>query len=168
MQTPLFRRYFNIKFRLRMKTLILLRHGKSSWEYSVSDQDRPLLERGINDALLVSNKFHEQALQIDAIYSSPANRALHTAMIFCRQMYFPLNAFRTSESLYDFSGDEILKFVKKLANDLNTVMIFGHNHAFTHIANSLGNTYIENVPTSGLVQLEFDIEDWKSIPKINM
>lgn len=148
-----------------MKNLILVRHGKSSWEYSVSDKDRPLLERGINDALLVSNKFHEQAVQIDSIFSSPANRALHTAMIFCRQMYFPLDKFRTTEWLYDFSGDEVLQFVKDLNDTLKTVMIFGHNHAFTHIANSLGNSYIENVPTSGLVHLQFDVDEWSSIVK---
>lgn len=148
-----------------MKTLILVRHGKSSWEYSVGDKDRPLLERGINDALLVSDKFHEDGLKIDSIFSSPANRALHTAMIFCRQMYFPLDKFRTTEWLYDFSGEEVLHFVKELDNDLQTVMIFGHNHAFTHIANSLGNTYIENVPTSGLVQLEFNVDNWKSVEK---
>jgi len=148
-----------------MKTLILVRHGKSSWEYSVGDKDRPLLEKGINDAHLIADKFHEQAIQIDSIFSSPANRALHTAMIFCRQMHYPLDNFRTTEWLYDFSGDEVLHFVKELDNDVNTIMIFGHNHAFTYIANSLGNTYIENVPTSGLVQIEFDVNDWKSIEK---
>lgn len=148
-----------------MKTLILVRHGKSSWEYSVSDKDRPLLERGINDALLVSNSFHENAQQIDMVFSSPANRAIHTALIFCRQMYFPLAKFRTTESLYDFSGDEVVQFVKELDDSCDTVMIFGHNHAFTYIANSLGNTYIENVPTSGLVQLQFDVARWESIAK---
>lgn len=148
-----------------MKTLILVRHGKSSWEYSVGDKDRPLLQRGINDAHLVSDTFHESARKIDMIFSSPANRALHTAMIFCRQMYFPLHQFRITERLYDFSGDEVLQFVKELDNATDTVMIFGHNHAFTHIANSLGNTYIENVPTSGLVQLEFDVNEWASIQK---
>jgi len=148
-----------------MKTLILVRHGKSSWEYSVGDKDRPLLQRGINDALLVSDKFHDQAFHIDSIFSSPANRALHTAMIFCRQMYFPLARFNVTERLYDFSGEEVFQFVKELDNKLATVMIFGHNHAFTHIANSLGNTYIDNVPTSGLVQLDFDVDDWKSIEK---
>ncbi|MFK7812581.1 MAG: histidine phosphatase family protein [Maribacter sp.] len=150
-----------------MKTLILVRHGKSSWEYSVGDKDRPLLERGINDASLVADKFHENGLNIDSIFSSPSNRALHTAMIFCRQMYFSLDNFRATECLYDFSGEEVLHFIKKLDNDFQTVMIFGHNHAFTHIANSLGNSYIENVPTSGLVQLEFDVDDWKSIEKAN-
>ncbi len=148
-----------------MKNLILVRHGKSSWEYSVGDKDRPLLERGINDALLVSNKFHENRLDIDMIFSSPANRALHTAMIFCRQLYFPLDKFRTTEWLYDFSGDEVLQFVKDLDDNLKTVMIFGHNHAFTHIANSHGNSYIENVPTSGLVHLALNVDQWASIEK---
>lgn len=148
-----------------MKNLILVRHGKSSWEYSVSDKDRPLLERGISDALLVANKFQEKGIKIDAIFSSPANRALHTAMIFCRQLYFSLDEFQVNERLYDFSGNEVLQFVKELDDSIETVMIIGHNHAFTHIANSLGNTYIDNVPTSGLVYIEFDIENWMAIEK---
>ena len=86
-------------------------------------------------------------------------------MIFCRQLYFSLDEFQVTERLYDFSGNEVLQFVKEFDDSLNTVMIFGHNHAYTHIANSLGNTYIENVPTSGLVHLEFDIENWIAIEK---
>ena len=148
-----------------MKTLILVRHGKSSWEYSVGDKDRPLLQRGINDAFLVADRFNDQEVQIDAAYSSLANRALHTSMIFIRQLYFPLDKFQVVNELYDFSGESVTEFIKNLNNDLNNVMIFGHNHAFTYIANSLGNTYIENVPTSGLVQLEFDVNEWASVAK---
>ncbi len=148
-----------------MKRLILVRHGKSSWEYSVSDKDRPLSERGINDALLVSNKFNGQGMGLDAVFSSPANRALHTSMIFLRQLYHPFDRFQVAAQLYDFSGDDVLQFVTELDNGLETVMVFGHNHAFTHIANSLGNTYIENVPTSGLVQLEFDTDNWATVTK---
>jgi len=148
-----------------MKKLILVRHGKSSWEYSVSDRDRPLSERGINDALLVSGKVLAQSIEIDAVFSSPANRALHTSTIFLRQLNFPSEKFELENKLYDFSGDDVFRFLQNLNNTLNTVMIFGHNHAFTHIANSLGNTYIDNVPTSGLVELEFAIEDWSKISK---
>lgn len=148
-----------------MKKLILVRHGKSSWEYSVSDRDRPLSERGINDALLVSGQVLTQNIQIDGIFSSPANRALHTCTIFLRQLDFPFEKFHLANALYDFSGDDVIRFLQNLNNSLNTVMIFGHNHAFTHIANSLGNTYIENLPTSGLVELEFNIDDWSKISK---
>ena len=148
-----------------MKTLILVRHSKSSWEYAVGDKDRPLLPSGINDAISVADTFNDQAVEIDAIFSSPANRALHTAMIFCRQLYFPLERFQVRAELYDFSGNDVLGFIKNLGSDLNTVMVFGHNHAFTYIANSLGNTYIDNVPTSGLVHLQFHGADWYSIAK---
>lgn len=148
-----------------MKQLILVRHGKSSWELNVSDQDRPLLARGIFDGQLISEKWAEVNIPIDFIYSSPANRAMHSATIFIRKLGYPLKQFKLNDMLYDFSGDKVLQFIKELDNNLETVMIFGHNHAFTHIANSLGNTYIDNVPTTGLVHLQFAINSWSEIDK---
>jgi phosphohistidine phosphatase len=148
-----------------MKKLVLVRHGKSSWEYSVSDRDRPLKERGINDGLLVSSEFASQNIQIDAAYSSPANRALHTCTIFMRQMGFPLNKLKLTDDLYDFSGDSVLDFIRSLDDSLGSAMIFGHNHAFTHIANSLGNIYIDNVPTTGLVEIDFNLGQWSKVSK---
>ncbi|MCK0188469.1 histidine phosphatase family protein [Arenibacter sp. F20364] len=148
-----------------MKTVILVRHGKSSWEYSVSDKDRPLLERGIKDVHKVAGKFLSNLIHIDAAYSSLANRALHTAMIFLRTINFPIANFALSNELYDFSGEDVYRFIKGLKNDKDTVIIFGHNEAFTHIANSLGNMYIDNVPTSGLVQIKFDTNDWSAVAK---
>lgn len=148
-----------------MKNLILVRHGKSSWEYSVNDKDRPLKDRGINDGHLVARYFKQQDVNIDAIFSSPANRALHTALIFLRQLNFPYGQFEITNELYDFSGDYVLQFVRRLDDALETVVIFGHNHAFTHIANSLGDLYIDNVPTSGLVHLTFNDKKWTSISK---
>ena len=85
-----------------MKQLILMRHGKSSWDYDVSDKDRPLKQRGINDAHLVSQTFALHAPSIDFIYSSPANRALHTSMIFVRNLEFDLSRFKVNDMLYDF------------------------------------------------------------------
>ena len=80
-----------------MKKLTLIRHGKSSWNYDVSDRDRPLLERGINDAYLVASALKEPV--VDAVFSSPANRALHTCNIFLRvlnilQLYIFDNLYR--------------------------------------------------------------------------
>ncbi len=146
-----------------MKNLILVRHGKSSWEYNVNDKDRPLGERGINDGHLVAKAFEQMNLNIDAVFSSPANRALHTCLIFLRELNYPYDQFRITNELYDFSGDDVLNFIQNMDNSLNTVMIFGHNHAFTQIANTLGSIYIENVPTTGLVQLVFKEEKWASI-----
>lgn len=148
-----------------MKQLILMRHGKSSWDYDASDKDRPLKERGINDAHLVSKTFKIHAPQMDFIYSSPAIRALHTSMIFVRNLDFDLSNFSINNELYDFSGDSVERFVHRLDNNLKTVAIFGHNYAFTSLANTWGDQYIENVPTAGLVHITFGVDDWSKISK---
>lgn len=148
-----------------MKRIILMRHGKSSWDYEVSDEDRPLKERGINDAHLVAETFKKEKVQIDFAYSSPANRALHTGMIFLRNINFTFNKFRVVESLYDFSGSSVQSFVEHLDNQYRNIAIFGHNYAFTSLANAWGDQYIDNVPTSGLVQIKFDVDDWARISK---
>ncbi|MEM9362329.1 MAG: histidine phosphatase family protein [Bacteroidota bacterium] len=148
-----------------MKQIILMRHGKSSWDYEVSDKDRPLKERGINDAHLVAQKFGSLKVSIDFAISSPANRALHTSMIFLRGIDSDFSAFQVNNELYDFSGNSVATFVKGLSDTLDTVMIFGHNYAFTTLANTWGDTYIENLPTAGLVYIEFDVDAWSKIKK---
>lgn len=150
-----------------MKNLLLMRHGKSSWELNVSDEDRALNQRGITDAKLVGEAIASKGLEIDFSFSSPANRAFHTAMICLRQSRFPLDRFAVVPELYDFSGNHVLNFVHNIPKELNTVLIFGHNHAFTHIANSLGSQHIENVPTSGFVHLRFNDTVWTSISNGN-
>jgi phosphohistidine phosphatase len=146
-----------------MKQLILVRHGKSSWDYKVDDKDRPLQERGIADGYMVATSFGATNTPVDAIFSSPANRALHTCVIFLRRLKFPFSKFGLANELYEFSGEGVMEFVKGLDNSLQTVMIFGHNNAFTNVANYLGSKAIDNVPTTGLVQLSFDTDSWAAL-----
>lgn len=148
-----------------MKQLILMRHGKSSWDYEVSDKDRPLKERGITDAHLVAKSFSDSVPNINFAFSSPANRALHTSMIFLRGIGFDLANFKVDKHLYDFSGDSVSAFVRQLDNEWDTVAIFGHNYAFTSLANTWGDQYIENLPTAGLVHITFSVDDWSKISK---
>lgn len=146
-----------------MKTLIFIRHGKSSWDYDVDDKDRPLKERGISDAHLIGKELSSFGITIDYSFSSPANRALHTAMIVLRNLDFNFEYFKVSNQLYDFSGHSVLYFCKNLNEDLNTVLLFGHNYAFTSLVNNLGDKYIENLPTAGMAQLNFDVNSWSEI-----
>lgn len=142
-----------------------MRHGKSAWENDVKDQDRPLQERGVNDAIRVG-KYIKDRLEIpDAVFSSPANRALHTCTILMRQWGVPLERLQVNGSLYDFSGNHVQQFIHGLSDELDHVMIFGHNHAFTSISNIFGNEMIDNLPTAGLVHIEFDIDQWAAITK---
>lgn len=148
-----------------MKKLILVRHGKSSWEYQVDDKDRPLKERGILDAHRVANVLREKDITIDFCYSSPANRALHTGLIFLRTLRFDFTRFQITNDLYDFSGEAAFKFLKSLSDDFSTVMIFGHNYAFTTLVNMLGDDYLDNLPTAGMAILDLDIDHWKDLKK---
>lgn len=144
----------------KKKRLILVRHGKSSWEFNVGDIDRPLKQRGINDATLIAENFKAKNYAINAVYSSTANRAYSTCKIFKAIFSWTDDDITIKDELYDFSGEKLIRFIAGLNNDLNTVIIFGHNHAFTSIANIYGDQYIENVPTSGLVVLKFDVSSW--------
>ncbi|MCD2258680.1 SixA phosphatase family protein [Psychroserpens luteolus] len=146
-----------------MKTIILVRHAKSSWEYDVSDQERPLKKRGINDASLVANAFTERLLVPDIVYSSPANRALSTCKIFMKILKIETDLLKIHADLYDFGGENVINFIKKLDEDYQKVMIFGHNHAFTSICNIFGDKFIDNLPTSGLVVIDFDVNSWSEI-----
>lgn len=146
-----------------MKTLVLIRHGKSSWEYDVSDRERPLKKRGIKDIALVSKAFESVNFNIDKIFSSPAKRALSTSKLFMSHLELKSDLLEIVEDLYDFGGENVIQFLRSLDDHYNNVIIFGHNHAFTSICNIFGDQYIYNLPTSGLVMIEFDTSMWNSI-----
>ena len=146
-----------------MKKLTLVRHGKSSWDYNVPDIERPLTNRGIKDALLVAQAFSKKENTPEVFFSSPANRALSTCKIFINQFKVLENTIKIDHNLYDFEGNQVISFIKNLPNTMHSVMIFGHNHAFTSITNIYGDRYIDNLPTCGLVNFHFDIADWTSL-----
>jgi len=86
-------------------------------------------------------------------------------MIFLRNLEFNLNKLLITRDLYDFSGESAFSFLKQVNNDYKTILVFGHNYAFTTLVNDLGDKYIENVPTSGLIKIEFSAESWEFIKK---
>jgi phosphohistidine phosphatase len=146
-----------------MKTIIFIRHGKSSWEYDVSDQERPLKKRGVKDGNLIGENLKAKSFKIDKVFSSPAIRALHTAGIVCSHLNIAMEDINVKEELYDFSGGAVLDHIKNLDNSLETVLYFGHNYAFTNIVNKFGNIQFDNVPTTGLVALTFESNNWSEI-----
>lgn len=146
-----------------MKKLTIIRHGKSSWNYDVSDMDRPLKKRGIADVIVISKEYNALGMTPEAVFSSPAKRTYTTCNIFLKKSDFSYIKTSISKQLYDFSGNNLTNFIKSIDNNYNNVMIFGHNHALTYFTNTYGDIYIENLPTSGLAVFEFDIDDWKDL-----
>jgi len=141
----------------------MLRHAKSSWKHDVTDHQRPLKGRGRRDAKLVSNHIRDSIEAPDKIVCSGAVRAQSTANYFKNAWDISDSDFVTNNELYDFSGQQVMSVIKGLKNKWETVMIVGHNHAFTSLVNMLGSSYLENLPTCGFVIIQFDEDSWSDI-----
>lgn len=149
---------------MSIKTLVIVRHAKSSWDYdSVEDIDRPLKESGIRNANLVAETLKKKNIQFDAVYSSPANRALHTAVIFSRVLKIADKNIFIHEDLYSESDSAVIQFIKTIPEEFSKVLIFGHNPTFTDLANRFLKQRISNLPTAGAVYLELDCDSWNHI-----
>ncbi len=148
------------------KTLFIVRHAKSSWDYeNISDVDRPLKLKGIRDAYEMARRVKIERQFPDLLISSPAIRALHTADIFTRVLELNLSKLRIDERLYGSGPGVIKKLISEQDDSIKNLMIFGHNHAITAFVNTYGSQYIDNVPTCGVVIIEFDINKWSELKK---
>ena len=147
-----------------MKRLILVRHAKSSWEFNLPDHERPLNQRGNKDAKLVSKQLVDD-IKPDRIFSSDALRAKTTAEIFVLNLTKCHKDIILNDALYDFSGADLINVIKNCDNSINELMVFGHNNAITNFVNNYGDIFIDNVPTSGVTIIEFEIHEWNDIKK---
>lgn len=147
-----------------MKQLLLIRHGKSEWgNEHLDDVDRPLNPRGHRDAPEMAFRILQKGLNPQAIVSSPAVRALTTAQHF-EQVWFPAaDIIKTDPSIYEADVDALLRVVNGLSDEYARIAIFGHNPGFTDFANYLSHANIYNVPTCGVVLMEFEAESWAEI-----
>jgi phosphohistidine phosphatase len=149
-----------------MKTLYIVRHAKSSWEYSgIEDIDRPLKKRGIKDAHLMSKFLSKEISRPDVFVSSSANRALHTAVIFCENFEYPLSNLKIKRQLYSFSDGYLVKTVNALDDGFNSAIIFSHDHGINSFVNKFGSKPISHVSTCGVIGIKFDEKHWKNIKK---
>lgn len=144
---------------------MVIRHAKSSWKYNVKDHDRPLKNRGKNDAENISKHTSSLFDNPDLVICSTANRTKLTAKHFVNNWGIDESRVEYNSSLYDFSGSSLIEQIKSCKDSVNSLMIFGHNFAITDFVNTFGNLYIENVPTCGFVVIDFDIESWSNLKK---
>lgn len=148
-----------------MKNLILVRHAKSNWNVPLQDIDRSISPRGINNAHLIALKSVPILPKSYIVWSSAAKRTKETAYIFAQYLAVPIEVIQFSNDLYTFDDKELLQIIKKCKNEHNNLILFGHNEAITNFVNKFGDLYIDNVPTSGLVHLQFDCDDWENLSK---
>jgi phosphohistidine phosphatase len=146
-----------------MKSLILVRHAKSSWDLPVIDKERILTDSGKQSILKVAKKAIPFLPKEFTIWSSTANRAKQTAFIFCESILIDKNEIVLKDSLYTFDGNKLELEIKKCNDDIANLILFGHNEAITNFVNKFGNKFIDNVPTSGFVLIKFENDNWSNI-----
>jgi len=147
-----------------MKYLYLIRHAKSSWDHpELSDHDRPLSKRGKRDAPLMAKVLKKKNIRPDLILSSTAKRAIDLAYIIAEELNYKKKKILASKSLYLADIDEMLSAVRDADDEAEIVFMLGHNPGITEFANSLCNYDIDNIPTSGIFCVEFEVRKWKEI-----
>jgi phosphohistidine phosphatase len=144
-----------------MKTLTLVRHAKSSWhDTNLSDRERPLNKRGLRDAPIMARRAVEVGIRPSLIVASPAVRAWTTAKIFAMELGYPVEFLQREDDIYLASLDRLLDVVASQDAGFNHLMLFGHNPGLTDFANYLSPGLTNNLPTAGIVSVEFDRDDW--------
>ena len=144
-----------------MKTLILVRHAKSSWDQpGMDDFDRPLNDKGKKDAPDMSKRLKDKGIKVDLFISSPAKRAKKTAKYFAEEFGEKKDEIQLEKDLYMASPATFSKVVAAINNKNDTVALFAHNPGITEFANSLTNVRVDDMPTSSMFAVHVDTDDW--------
>jgi phosphohistidine phosphatase len=146
------------------RQLTLLRHAKSSWDETArKDRNRPLNERGERDAPLMGRRLRDRGARPTLIVTSPAVRALRTAQIIAREIGYPEEFLQREEDLYLASPNQIVAVIARQDSSFRDVIVCGHNPGLTELANRLTGAGIDNVPTSGLVVIALNLNQWSDL-----
>lgn len=146
------------------KTLYLIRHAKSSWDDpSLRDHDRPLNKRGKRDAPFMAKKLKEKNIIPDLIISSTAERAIEFANILAEELDYKKKNIKAEKDMYMAGESEMLKILQDVDDRYKTVFMIGHNPYITSFAGRMSGHAVDNIPTSGVFGISFDVDKWSDI-----
>jgi len=147
-----------------MKNVILVRHAKADKTmHSINDVDRPLTERGITDAELVSSMIAGERIPLGKLITSPAIRAYSTALIFARKLEIGAAAIQLEPGLYEAEPKYYMELIREFEFKTDTVSLFAHNPGISAAYSLLtGNPY-EDLPTCAVCILSSKAKDWSEI-----
>ncbi|MEO6328204.1 MAG: histidine phosphatase family protein [Ginsengibacter sp.] len=148
-----------------MKSLLLIRHAKSSWgDVTLPDFERPLNERGKNDAPEMARRLKNKKIIIDAFISSPAKRAKKTAELFIEEFGLKKKEIILIPALYEASVEAFYRAILAVDNTLNRIAVFSHNPGITSFANELiKDVQLDNMPTCSIFAVRSNIKNWSDL-----
>ena len=149
-----------------MKKLIIIRHSKSSWkDLSLGDFHRPLNRRGKTDGPIMANFLSRKITKICFLHSSSSVRTFETSKFFIDRIKF--NKIKYDDSLYHSSSFSILNMIRNYSDNFSSVAIIAHNPGLTNLINEVTNISIDNLPTTGLVEIDFNCLTWNNVSSKN-
>jgi phosphohistidine phosphatase len=145
-----------------MKTLLLLRHAKSSWNDSgLQDFDRPLNGRGRKAAEAIGRFIRKQRVAPDLLLSSPALRARETIETIMKTAKLQ-SELRFDQRIYEAGPLRLLEVVSQIEEDRSTVLLVGHNPGMEELLQLLtGST--EHMATGTLAKINFKAASWSKV-----
>ncbi len=150
-----------------MKTLVIVRHAKSSWDNAVlSDHQRSLSKRGLKDAPIMGARLAELGPPVDRVISSSATRALTTAELMIHEIGLPWDEIQIEDALYHATEEDMIDLINEQEDYLDGLMLFGHNPGMTYLVNDLSDLDLDNLPTCGVAVLQFDVNSWTEIGEV--
>jgi phosphohistidine phosphatase len=152
----------SVKVANAVKTLLLLRHAKSSWDdKSLRDFDRPLNKRGLKAAPMVGEMMRKRKLRPELVLSSPAERAKETTRLVCDAAGLTA-VVRYEDGIYEASARRLLEIVSQTEDAVNTAMLVGHNPGLEELLAILtGEPH--HMTTAALACIELSIERWGEV-----
>jgi phosphohistidine phosphatase len=154
-----------------MRTLLLMRHAKSSWDRpELADIDRPLAPRGRKAAQAMARRMRKDRLRPELVLCSPATRASETWNLLQEGLGEDLPC-RSLRSLYPGAPSRVLAALSRTGDDVSSILLIGHNPGLASLALRLARTGAAKprrlmeakFPTAALAVLAFEVEHWSKI-----
>lgn len=145
-----------------MKTLLLLRHAKSSWKQpDQPDHERPLNKRGKKEAPKVGKYLRDNNLVPDLILSSTARRAQDTAQAVAEKSGFD-GQIDLYQDLYLSDTDCYLDILRRLPDEARRILVVGHNPDLEELLTLLTDVN-QPLGTAALAQIDLPITSWQEL-----
>ncbi len=151
----------------KMKKLIFIRHGKAEDQVAdISDFERSLTIRGKSQSKLMAQLLRSHEKDLGLMITSPAFRAIETAIIFAREFGLSPDTMKISSDLYfNLEPGAYISFFSSRSEDTDTITLFGHNFLISEMAAFFAADETEVLPKSGVLCLTFDADKWSSLRK---
>lgn len=151
----------------KMKKLIFIRHGKAEDQVTdISDFERSLTLRGKSQSKLMAQLLRSHEKGLGLMITSPAFRAIETALIFGKEFGLSPDAMQISSDLYfNLEPGAYISFFSSRSEDTDTITLFGHNFLISEMAAFFAMDETEVLPKSGVLCLTFEAATWSSLKK---